>query len=158
VRVLHARDADEVASLFDRLSMRSRYLRYLAPLHRLSDAWLTQLVSFDRRTHRAVGAFDRGRLVAAAHYFVLPDDPSRAEVAVEVADGYQRTGIGTVLVTELAKVARHRGITRFSATALRENAGVAGLVRHLGWPAALSSSGHQVELVLTLPACVDVCA
>jgi GNAT superfamily N-acetyltransferase len=158
VRVLRARDADEIARLFDRLSMRSRYLRYFAPLQRLSEAWLTRLASFDRHTHRAVGAFDRGVLVAAAHYFVSPDDPTRAEVAVEVADGYQRTGIGSVLVTELARVARHRGVTRFSATALRENTAVVGLVRHLGWPAALRSSGHELQLVLTLPAFVDVAA
>ncbi len=76
VRVLEPTDAEHLQLLFEQLSTRSRWLRYLAPLRKLSGSELRRLSSIDHETHEALGAFDGGELVAVAHYFRYEEDPS----------------------------------------------------------------------------------
>jgi len=52
---------------------------------------------------------------------VTLEDPTRAEVAVEVADHLHGRGLGTILIERLAAVAEQRGITLFIAEVLSEN-------------------------------------
>jgi GNAT superfamily N-acetyltransferase len=61
-----------------------------------------------------------GVLVGHAIYVTL-EDPTRAEVAVEVADHLHDRGLGTILIERLAAVAETRGITHFVAEVLSEN-------------------------------------
>jgi GNAT superfamily N-acetyltransferase len=61
-----------------------------------------------------------GSLVAHAFYAKL-DDPTRAEVAVEVADRLHGRGLGTLLIETLATVAEGGGVTHFVAEVLPEN-------------------------------------
>lgn len=152
VRPMSADDIPRVQDLFERLSPRSRFFRYSAPVNAVPHAWLRSLESLDDATRQAVGAFHREQLVGAAYYVVTASDPTQADVAVEVADAFQRDGLGTLLIAEISRLARVHGVTSFSATVLRENAAVARLVRRLGWPAAVRSTGAETRLVLTLPA------
>jgi GNAT superfamily N-acetyltransferase len=131
--------------------MQSRWLRYLAPLRSVSELMLRRLSSIDHDRHEALGAFDEGELIAAAHYFRDAAEPARAEISVEVADSHQRRGIGQRLLNDLAGLARQRGITEFSATALRDNAGVLAMVHNSDWPSVVRPSGPEVEIALTLP-------
>jgi acetate---CoA ligase (ADP-forming) len=61
-----------------------------------------------------------GTIVGHAAYARL-EDPTRAEVAVEVADRLHGQGLGTILVESLAAVAELRGVKRFVAEVLPEN-------------------------------------
>jgi GNAT superfamily N-acetyltransferase len=151
LRSLEPTDAEHLRSLFEELSQRSRWLRYLAPLRKLSSTALTRLASIDHESHEAVGAFDNGVLIGAAHYFRDASDPTRAEISVEVADSHQRRGIGPRLLNELAVLARGRGLTEFNATALRENTPVLRLVRNSDWPSVVRPFGTEVDIALTLP-------
>ena len=151
VRTLEPADAEHLRALFGRLSPRSRWLRYLAPLRTLSEPALRRLAAIDHERHEALGAFDEGELVAVAHYFRDPQDPTQAEISVEVADSHQRRGIGPRLLNELAVTARQRGITAFSATALRENVGVLAMVHSSDWPSVVRPSGPEIDIALTLP-------
>ncbi|HEY1238795.1 MAG TPA: GNAT family N-acetyltransferase [Solirubrobacterales bacterium] len=58
-----------------------------------------------------------GELIGVARY-IRQDDPERAEVAVAVADAWQRRGVGSQLLQELAVRAHHAGITSFVAIGL----------------------------------------
>ncbi len=62
---------------------------------------------------------ETGMIVGHALYIVL--EPSRAEVAVEVADRLHGRGLGTILIERLAVIAEQRGITHFVAEVLCEN-------------------------------------
>ena len=62
---------------------------------------------------------ENGMIVGHALYAQL--DPTRAEVAVEVADRLHGRGLGTILIERLATVAEQRGITHFVAEVLCEN-------------------------------------
>jgi GNAT superfamily N-acetyltransferase len=62
---------------------------------------------------------EAGVLVGHATYAQL--EPTRAEVAVEIADHLHGRGLGTILIARLARVAEQRGITHFVAEVLCEN-------------------------------------
>jgi acetate---CoA ligase (ADP-forming) len=62
---------------------------------------------------------ETGMIVGHAVYIVLA--PTRAEVAVEVADHLHGRGLGTLLLARLAVIAEQRGITHFVAEVLCEN-------------------------------------
>ena len=62
---------------------------------------------------------ETGMIVGHAVYTVLA--PTRAEVAVEVADHLHGRGLGTILIERLAVNAEQRGITHFVAEVLCEN-------------------------------------
>jgi GNAT superfamily N-acetyltransferase len=62
---------------------------------------------------------ETGMIVGHAVYIVL--EPTRAEVAVEVADHLHGRGLGTILIERLAVIAEQRGITHFVAEVLCEN-------------------------------------
>ena len=56
-----------------------------------------------------------------------------AEVAFVVADDHQGRGIGSVLLEHLAAAARERGMKRFVAVVLAENAAMMRVFRHAGY-------------------------
>ena len=62
---------------------------------------------------------ETGMIVGHAVFIALA--PTRAEVAVEVADRLHGRGLGTILIERLAAIAETRGITHFVAEVLCEN-------------------------------------
>lgn len=150
VRTLEPEDAHHLAALFGQLSADSRYLRYFSPMPSLPHRLLTYLASVDHVRHEAVGAFLGGELIGAAHSFRLREDPTRADISVEVADRHQRTGVGGRLLDALAERAIHDGITRFTALTLSENHGVLTLLRHSPYPVELHLEGAETAIELLL--------
>ena len=72
------------------------------------------------------------RIVAVAN-FVRLRDPKAAEVAFAVADEYQRRGIGTRLLEQLAALAGGLGIERFVAEVLPDNRQMLGVFEAVGF-------------------------
>jgi GNAT superfamily N-acetyltransferase len=72
----------------------------------------------------ALGAFRGDTLLGVAQSLALGDDPLAAEVALAVAHAEQAHGVGTLLLEHLASLARRRGVRRFVADVLQENARV----------------------------------
>src|SRR5438132_13388115 len=110
-------DAPLIAEGFQRLSAESRRLRFLTAKPTLSSSELKYLTEVDGHRHETLGAIDpaTGQGVAVARFVRDEEDPSRAEVAVTVADDWQRRGLGTILLDRLADRARQEGIQRFTA-------------------------------------------
>lgn len=73
-----------------------------------------------------------GAPVADARFVRDEDQPGVAEIAFTVADAYQGRGIGTFLMGALAVVARLRGVEKFSARVLSENAPMRAILDHQG--------------------------
>ena len=151
VRVLEPHDIDQLAALFDHLSVQSRYLRFMAPIPHVSTSIITHLAAVDHHRHEAVGMFDGDVLVGSAHYFRSADEPATAEISIEIADEHQQRGLGGCLLKVLADLARQRGITEFTATALRENRAVRALLRGSGWPISSRLSGPESTMTISLP-------
>lgn len=91
-----------------------------------------QLKAADGFHDLVLGAFDcGGRLVGVAQ-FDRTDDGPEAEVAIEVARGWQHVGLGTAMLTRLAQLARERGVHEFTATYYADNLPICRLLRDIG--------------------------
>ena len=145
-------DRDEILEFFGALSERSLYMRFHG-FPRLGPEVAEQLVDPNWRERGAlVGTFledGRERIVAVANYVRLRD-PAVAEAAFAVADEYQRRGIGTRLVEQLAMRAGSEGIERIVAEVLADNRGMLGVFEALGFELSRELAGGEVEITFPI--------
>ena len=134
IRPVGLADVPVLADGFARLSARSRQLRFLGPKKQLTPAELRYLTEIDHHDHEALGAVDRssGLGVGVARYVRSFEDAQAAEIAVTVVDEWQRRGLGTELLAQLAQRARAEGICRFTALVGADNMAMTALVRTTG--------------------------
>jgi acetyltransferase len=124
VRPIEPGDADMIQAFVGDLSGTSRYFRFFQPLKHLSPSMLERLTCIDYHTHMALVAVasmkGEKKIIGEARY-VATGDSVTAEIALVVADEWQRRGVGTRLLQILERVAAANGITRFSVEALSIN-------------------------------------
>ncbi len=119
VRPIRPEDKELLLRGFEKLSERSRYLRFLAPKLSLSEEELRYLTEVDGERHFALGAArvdELGRAVeglGVARLIRYADEPNVAEAAIAVADDVQGQGLGTLLFMRLVAAGCERGISRF---------------------------------------------
>lgn len=146
-RHIRADDKGRLDAALQRLSPESRQRRFLMPKPRFSSSelrYLTEIDGFDHVAIVAVSADDPDVFYGVGRFVRLTEDPETAEVAVVVGDALQGRGLGRELGRRLAGEARERGVKRFRATLLGENAAarrlLASITRHLerrdGWGTA----------------------
>jgi len=133
IRQIRSEDAPLLADGFDRLSPRSRQLRFLRAKDKLTPAELRYLTDVDHHDHEALAALDQsdGRGVGIARYIRDADDPQAAEIAVTIVDDWQGKGLGTELLARLSDRARHEGIRRFTALVSSDNVPMTRLLRKM---------------------------
>jgi acetyltransferase len=129
-------DAPILEQGFARLSEESRRLRFLTAKPALTRAELEYLTHVDGHDHEALGAIDpdTGHGVGIGRWVRDRDNPTRAEVAVTVADDWQGHGLGTVLLEHLSERARQEGITTFTALVASDNISMQRLLKRLEAP------------------------
>lgn len=153
-------DRDGLAALFARLTPESRYQRFLSPKGELTPRELTFFTDVDHLNHEAVAAIDErdNSIVGVARYVRDADRPAAAELAIEVADAFQRMGIGTALTSLTIQHAHANGLTSLTATTRWENHAARRLLRHHGFRARQSRGGeieHELKLGELAAAWVD---
>jgi GNAT superfamily N-acetyltransferase len=149
---LHGGDRAAVLEVFQRMSERSRRLRYHGPKPALGEGELDSLVDVGCCGREAVAATDlvSGAVVGTARYVRDADDPRSAEVAFEVVDACQGRGVGRKLLSELVALARREGIERFHATVVPGNEPALTLLRRSGRLLDSAYVGGVHELVIEL--------
>ena len=120
VRVLSPGDGDRLRRMYSRLSRETLYRRFHAPYPRVPEWALDLLLGVERYDGESVVAVARSEIVGHAMYVPSPEG-CEAEVAIVVEDSWQSKGVGILLLSELAKRARKRGIEFFTGTVLGEN-------------------------------------
>lgn len=133
IRSIRPEDAELLRLGFEELSAQSRTARFLAPKAALSDAEIAYFTVVDHVDHEALAAADPAetRGFGVARYIRHPEDATRAEFAVVVADDLRGSGLAPVLLDRLARRARKAGITRFDAYVLPENRRMLELARQM---------------------------
>jgi acetyltransferase len=133
------------------LSPRSRYLRFFAPVPRLSKRLLDQMTQTDGDRHVAHVALtvDESIAVGVVRYMLRTDDREEGEIAIAVADDWQGDGLGGQLLRDTIEHAHLAGLRSLTASTLRENAGAAGLLQASGF-SAIGASGPFAEHRLLL--------
>jgi RimJ/RimL family protein N-acetyltransferase len=131
LRPLDGRDADALVAAMKRadpMDLRRRFMGVPPP-----PSYLVRRLSRADGVHDlALGAFDSaGDLVGVAQ-FDRADDAPEAEVAIEIATGWQHAGLGTAMLHRLAGLARQRGIHEFTATYYADNVPIRRLLRDVG--------------------------
>jgi RimJ/RimL family protein N-acetyltransferase len=157
IRPIRADDKRMLENGLRHLSEESVQRRFLTPKSSFSRAELRYLTEVDGRDHVALvveyPAEPVRRLIAVARFIRLHDDPEAADVAIVVADDWQRRGLGSLLSELLAARARGLGIRRFTATMAADNVPAHRLMRKLTDHLEQHHAGGGVdEMVLDLAA------
>jgi acetyltransferase len=145
VRRVDALDTDGLAQFYANLSVESRYSRFLGttrgiqrdasrgfcdPDHEHAEGFVAAL---------NVAGPDEGRIVG--HVCLLAAGEGTLELAIAVADAFQRCGVGRRLLEAALAWARQRGFRAVIATALAAN----GSVLHLLASGPLGSTISQAR-------------
>lgn len=135
LRPIRPDDADRLQEFHSRQSRRSTYFRFFAPLERLPGVELERFTSLDYRDRVALVAVadedDAERIIGVGRFDRTGE--STAEVAFNVADRHHGRGLGSALLEHLAAAARERGISRFTAEVLPNNAKMLAVFGEAGY-------------------------
>jgi len=135
-RRIRPSDISPLSQAFGRLSPRSLYLRFLAPISRLSDTQLRKIANVDFVDSVTLAAelcdVPEQPLAGIGQWVRGSSDPQVAELALTVVDEYQRRGVGLALLHRLAQLAEERGVHWFEAIVLAGNVAVRSGLNRLG--------------------------
>lgn len=134
IRPIRTADAPLLADAFDRLSDRSRWLRFLTAKRELTAAELRYFTDVDHVDHEALIALSAtdGRAIGVARYIRSADDRLAAELAVTVVDDWHRRGVATQLMVRLNQRAVHSGVCRYTVLVAADNLPVFAMLHSLG--------------------------
>jgi acetyl coenzyme A synthetase (ADP forming)-like protein len=143
-----AEDVEALLEFFSGLSERSLYLRFHG-FPALGPRLVEPLLEPDWQDRGALLGSLGGRVVAVANWVRLRD-PGIAEVAFAVGDDFQRRGIGTRLLEQLAARAAQAGVEEFVAEVLHDNDRMLGVFRDAGFAVTRAGEGGELEIRLAI--------
>jgi GNAT superfamily N-acetyltransferase len=157
IRAIRAGDACELQAFYAGLSAASRQTRFLTVSMGVSDALSRSFCNARHRHQQGFVAVVGGNRVGVdrivGHLCLEPDGADAAEVAIAVADAFQRQGIGRMLLAAGVAWALGARVSRFTATMSSGNAAIHQLLVGLGLPARMKYSGAGVaEITIDLAA------
>lgn len=148
IRPVTPEDREELRRGLLELSPQSRYLRFMHVSTLPTDELLTYLTCVDQKDHVALGAtiespdLKTERGIGIARFVRLEESPDTAEAAITVVDDMQRKGVGTVLLVELLRAARTRGIRTIRAEVLADNGTMRTILEGAGATKVLAECGE----------------
>jgi acyl-CoA synthetase (NDP forming)/GNAT superfamily N-acetyltransferase len=155
-RTIHVRpacphDVKALRSFYAQLDPASRYLRFFGPRNVIPESELERATINDVNCHVALIAGFEGRAVGVGEYYARPPGHD-AEVSFAVADDHHHEGIATVLLEDLAMIAKAAGFRRLVADTLAENRAMQAVFRDVGLAHRMWSEDGIVHVQLDLTA------
>lgn len=132
VRPVRPADAETIQEFVRRLSVTSRRLRFFSPIRELTPAMLARITDSAGRGRVLIAEAhdgETGCMVAMAQYAPSDDDGGTCELALVVADAWQRLGLGHSLLEMLIQSARDARYVRAVADVLHDNEAMLALGR-----------------------------
>jgi GNAT superfamily N-acetyltransferase len=127
-------DFESVKQFHEAMSPDNLYLRFFSISRQAAEQEARRVCRGEDGSARgAILGFLGDELVGVAS-FEPEADPETAEVAFAVADRMHRRGVATLLLEHLVSLARDRGVTVFTASALPENTPCCACSPTPGWP------------------------
>ncbi|MDP3711293.1 MAG: GNAT family N-acetyltransferase [Mycobacteriales bacterium] len=149
VRLLRPEDRDALTALNERVSLRTRHLRYFS----VSDGpgtWYVDKLVHGAEAHATLVAVVDREIVATAGFARSERDPRQADLALLVDDDHQLHGLGALLLEHLATLARHHGVEAFTADVLQENTRMLRLLHGSGFATTGTGAHGTLELTVDL--------
>jgi acetyltransferase len=144
---------DDEAAIVDMLQRSSRddvRLRFFAPRSDFGHSFAARLTQVDYDREMAFVALEPGSAdISGVVRLIAAPDNDKGEFAVMVRSDLKGTGLGSLLMTEILRYARERGIGRVEGEVLRENTSMLRLVRSLGFTVQASADDPSVVHVAT---------
>jgi acetyltransferase len=138
IRPLRPDDREREIEFINSLSERSRYFRLMTPLKFLPPHLIDRLmdIDYDRRMAFVATIEREGReqFVGLARYGET-DRANCVELGITVTDQWQRHGIARLLIAELTRFARWRGVRCMEGIVLHDNLAMIELAKSLGFHA-----------------------
>lgn len=150
LRPIKPDDAAQLIQLHRRLSSKSVYFRFFAPLPELSPQRAAALATVDYRDAFALVAEANGQIVAVARYYRNRETPERAEVAFVTEDALQRRGIASRMLDSLAEIARDHGINSFEAYVLGDNRSMMSVFLRSGYKIERALDGGVIHVTFPI--------
>lgn len=116
LRLAQPEDREGIIRAFALLSEETRVQRWFYPKMRLTEQEIDALVSPADEDHGAISAIELDRDgqeksgIGMARFVRSRDDPSAAEIAITIVDGWQGLGIGRILLHRLLAMMSERRI------------------------------------------------
>jgi acetyltransferase len=153
IRPIRPEDAPLMTELFDSLTARSIYQRFLSPMKRLSGSMLARFTQIDYDREIALVAFreekPREQMMGISRV-IIEHDLTNAEFSVLVGDAWQGKGVGAELLKNSLRIARERGIESIWGLVLTENIQMLALARKLGFKMHRVPESNTYELRIDL--------
>jgi len=134
IRPIKADDKLALYEAYENLSKHSRFMRFFSTPSHLSNKLLKYLTEVDSYNHIALIAYIQNpeKGIGVVRCIRLQENLKIAEIAVTVADEYQRQGLGRILVDELKQIAMQKGIQILRAYVHPENTKLKNVFKKLG--------------------------
>ena len=151
IRAIRPDDRERIVKAFRGLDRSSVYLRFFSQKKELEDEELRRVTECDGVSEVAlvatVGSGDREIIVGLGEY---ARSGAAADIAFAVEEDFQRRGIASRLLRQLADIARANGIGRFEADVLAENTPMLNVLRNSGLAMRTSHEHDVVHATLFL--------
>lgn len=151
IRAVRPDDKEHIVKAFQGLDRRSVYLRFFSHKKKLSEAELRRVTECDGVSEvvlvATVGSGDQETIVGLGNYVRMG---TAADIAFAVEEDFQRRGIASRLLQQLAHIARANGIRQFEADVLAENAPMLAVLRNSGLHMRTSCAQGVVHATLFL--------
>jgi acetyltransferase len=132
IRPIRPQDEPLIREFAQRQSPDDMRLRFFSPLREISHEMAARLTQIDYDREMAFLLFDGEALIGVGR---LAADPGfeQAEFALVVASDRQRRGYGELLLRHALAYAKSRGAKKVTGHVLRENQGMLGLAKRVGF-------------------------
>ena len=152
IRALRPDDKDDMLASVGRTGTQSLQRRFFVVKRGFSEKEIAFFMNIDFDNHVALVALaeEGGRKVIIGGGRYIITEPGHAEVAFVVIDDYQGQGIGTLLMRNLAVIARRAGLKALIADVLPENAAMRKVFSKFGFQARRGTDPQVLHLVLKL--------
>lgn len=141
IRAIAPEDRDGLARFYAGLSPDSLAARFHGAAPGIGDSAARFFCGPDHE-HReglvaeVVDETGSGRIIG--HLCLEPTGPGEVEMAIAVADAWQRRGVGRAMLAAGIRWARTHGVARLRASMRWGNGAISGLIRSTGCPVALT--------------------
>jgi acyl-CoA synthetase (NDP forming)/GNAT superfamily N-acetyltransferase len=149
LRPISGDDEQLLIDFYEQVSAESKYMRFFAPMPRLSERDVQRFTHVDHHDRVAFVLTVAQRMIAVGRFDKITDrgdGPVEAEVAFLVQDAHQGRGIAQLLLEHLAQAGRERGIDMFVAEVLPENTRMIQIFREAGYKVAGGFSDGVMRL------------